>query len=131
MLSSRMQLMRISSRITKLIACCWGESFPFYYVTEYPKSGGSWLADMIADYLQIPRPVHYHLPLSFTCVIHNHWGYSPRLRRVFYLYRDGRDVVVSDYFFINRQSIIHILHRTPCGGYSFCHSSNTTNRIGT
>ena len=102
MLSSRMPLMRISSRITKLIACCWGESFPFYYVTEYPKSGGSWLADMIADYLQIPRPVHYHLPLSFTCVIHNHWGYSPRLRRVFYLYRDGRDVVVSDYFFINR-----------------------------
>jgi len=76
----------------------WGETFPFYYVMEYPKSGGTWLAQMIADYLQIPRPQKPIFPIGFRSVIHGHWSYSPRLRRVFYLVRDGRDVVVSSYF---------------------------------
>jgi len=36
-------------------------------------------------------------PLALPCVIHNHWKYDQRLRRVLYLYRDGRDVMVSLY----------------------------------
>jgi hypothetical protein len=34
-----------------------------------------------------------------SAVLHNHWAFSPKLRRVFYLYRDGRDIMVSYYFF--------------------------------
>jgi hypothetical protein len=75
-----------------------GEAFPFYYVMEFPKSGGSWLADMIADYLQVPRPVKSVLPIGTQAVIHGHWSYTPGLRRVFYIHRDGRDVAVSMYF---------------------------------
>ncbi|WP_197531133.1 sulfotransferase domain-containing protein [Posidoniimonas corsicana] len=93
---------RFGTRSTRFVGEFWGESFPFYYVTEFPKSGGTWLAKMVADYLQIPKPTHTVFPMGCSCVIQNHWKYSPRLRRVFYLYRDGRDVCTSAYFHVLR-----------------------------
>lgn len=97
-MSARLTMQRAAILVTRYVGMYFGERFPFYYVMEYPKSGGSWLADMIADYLQIPRAVQPVLPIGFRSVIHGHWGYSPRYRRVVYLYRDGRDVAVSMYF---------------------------------
>lgn len=97
-MSLRSNMQRISSHTTRLVGKHFGEEFPFYYLMEFPKSGGSWLADMIADYLQIPRPVHFVFPIGCTAVIHGHWSYTPGLRRVFYMSRDGRDVAVSMYF---------------------------------
>ena len=96
---------RVSNRLTRQIALRWGETFPMYVVSEYPKSGGTWLGRMVADCLEIPLPRHTNLPLAMTCVVHNHWGYDPRLRRCIYLYRDGRDVMVSFYF--HRMRWIH------------------------
>ena len=90
--------------MTRWIGICCGETFPFYYVSEHPKSGGSWLAKMVADYFQLPFPQFYSLPLSFSCVILNHWEYHPRMQRVFYLYRDGRDVMVSYYFHLTHMA---------------------------
>ncbi len=90
---------RIANKTTKFIGVYWGESFPFWYVSEYPKAGGTWFSRMVADYLDIPMPQYTIMPLGCQCVIHNHWMFSPRLRRVFYLYRDGRDVMVSFYFY--------------------------------
>jgi hypothetical protein len=52
------------------------------------------------------------MPLACQCVIQNHWLYHPGLRRVFYLYRDGRDVVVSHYFFLLRR-----IQRNPRGRF--------------
>lgn len=92
-------LMRIAPRITKVIAQRWGDRFPFWYVSEYPRSGGTWLAKMIASYLDLPVPQFAMAPIAFPAVIHNHWVVDRRLRRVVYLYRDGRDVMVSAYFF--------------------------------
>lgn len=89
---------RLAKKLTRWIGVNWGESFPFYYVSEHPKSGGSWLARMVSDYLQLPFPQYVRLPIAFRCVILNHWQYHPRMRRVFYLHRDGRDVMVSMYF---------------------------------
>ncbi len=89
---------RVAKRVTRWIGVHWGETFPFYYVSEHPKSGGSWLAKMVSDYLQLPFPQFTRLPIGFSCVILNHWRYDPRMRRAFYLYRDGRDVMVSLYF---------------------------------
>lgn len=89
---------RLAKDLTRLIAIRWGESFPFYYVSEFPKSGGTWLARMVSDYLQLPFPQFTILPLGFSCVMQNHWTYQRRLRRVFYLHRDGRDVMTSLFF---------------------------------
>jgi hypothetical protein len=91
-------LKRLANKATKVLGICRGDRFPYYYVTEYPKSGGSWLGCMLAEVLEVPFPRNPILPLGFSCVVHNHWRYNPRLRRVFYLYRDGRDVMVSLFF---------------------------------
>lgn len=107
-MSVRLNMQRVSMLTTRGVARYFGEAFPFYYVMEYPKSGGSWLADMIADYLQIPRPVQPVFPIGFRAVIHGHWGYSARLRRVVYLYRDGRDVATSMYF-----RALQLVHNSP------------------
>jgi hypothetical protein len=89
---------RVAKDATRLIGIHWGEAFPFYYVSEFPKSGGTWVARMVGDYLQLPFPQLTVFPLGFRCVVQNHWTHHPKLQRVFYVYRDGRDVMTS-YFF--------------------------------
>jgi len=89
----------LSSRLTRLISAYYGEAFPQYFVSEYPRSGGTWLANMLSDYLRCARPGKSVLPIACRAVLHNHWAYHPRLRRVVYLMRDGRDVMVSYYFY--------------------------------
>jgi len=95
---------RVANKSTKAIGIVTGPSAPYIYVAEYPKSGGTWLCRMVADALDLPFPQNPVLPLGFPCVVHNHWRYNPRLRRAFYLYRDGRDVMVS-FFFHRMRSI--------------------------
>ena len=95
-------LRRFGTRSTQLVAQLIGNRFPFYYVCEYPRSGGTWLGEMLAAYLDLPLPHQPLGPVLRSAVLHNHWGYSPRLKRVFYLYRDGRDVCTSMYFFCLR-----------------------------
>lgn len=75
-----------------------GEYFPFYYVVEYPKSGGTWLGKMCSTCLDVPFPQHPLLPIAFEAILHTHTGYEPRLKNVIYLIRDGRDVLLSFYF---------------------------------
>ncbi|MEM1353322.1 MAG: sulfotransferase domain-containing protein [Planctomycetota bacterium] len=53
----------------------------------------------MADYLRCARPGRSLLPLALRSVIHNHWDYHPKLKRTVYLYRDGRDVMTSMYFY--------------------------------
>ncbi|MDF1563933.1 MAG: sulfotransferase domain-containing protein [Deltaproteobacteria bacterium] len=70
---------------------------PLIFVTGYPKSGTSWACQLVADYLQLPFPQFYLLPIAFRAVVHGHELPHPA-RKSFYLMRDGRDVVVSEYF---------------------------------
>jgi hypothetical protein len=92
-------------------------------VTEFPKSGGSWLTSMLADVLGIPARDLYvdnsfktfdltnhpwylgdtSWELTESCLIKSHEWYGT-IRHNFpantlHLMRDGRDVVVSKYFF--------------------------------
>lgn len=97
-MSIRLVAEKLSAQATRWIAVRWGETFPLYYISEHPKSGGTWLAKMVSDYLQLPFPQHSLLPVGFSGVIQNHWRYHPALQRVLYLYRDGRDVMASLYF---------------------------------
>ncbi len=92
-------------------------------VTEYPKSGGSWVTSMLGDALSLPKRDIYigddykafnirkhpwyvgqtRLGLTESCVIKSHELPNSKLidfPAVFlHLVRDGRDVVVSRYFY--------------------------------
>ena len=90
----------ISNRITHQLAIWGGRFIPLLLVAEHPRSGGTWLAHMLADYLQIPFPKYLRRPTNFEAVVHTHLPYSPRLRRAVFVKRDGRDLVVSSYFYV-------------------------------
>lgn len=91
---------------------------PLYIVTEYPKSGGSWVSQMLSDYLGIPFPRNKR-PKFESSIMHGHYSYNPLLKNVFCVVRDGRDVMVSAYYHIFHQSDIfppevYELYRKRC-----------------
>ncbi|WP_133716049.1 sulfotransferase domain-containing protein [Methylocaldum gracile] len=92
-------------------------------LSEYPKSGGSWVVSMLGDALQLPKRDIYvrdgfnlfdiskhpwyesasSLDFPQSCIIKSHeLPKSPLIdfsACFFHLIRDGRDVVVSKYFY--------------------------------
>ena len=70
---------------------------PLYIVTEYPKSGGSWLCSMLSEYMNIPFPRNRRPNLT-SSIMHGHMSYSPLMRNVTCFFRDGRDVMISFYY---------------------------------
>ncbi len=60
---------------------------------------------MLSQILRAPFPQHNLFPIGCRAILHNHWGCSSRLKRVFYLHRDGRDVAVSSYFHYVRNAL--------------------------
>jgi hypothetical protein len=69
---------------------------PFYVVNEYPKSGGTWLSEMLAAALEIPYRRN-RSPRFERSVIHGHFLRPAGIRNVIVMWRDGRDVMVSWY----------------------------------
>lgn len=92
----------LAPKVTRLISARWSDQLGFWLVSEYPKSGGTWLARMLGDYLALPFPREYRLPIAMPAILHNHWASPPNSTRTVYIYRDGRDVMVSMYFHIMR-----------------------------
>ncbi len=72
---------------------------PLYLVTEYPKSGGTWFSQMLAECLGVPYPQN-RMPGLGRCVMHGHHLYHPSFRNVFCVVRDGRDALCSAYFHV-------------------------------
>lgn len=65
-------------------------------VNEYPKSGGSWLAQMLAGAMGLAFPRN-RLPGPGSCLMHGHYR-AVRVRvPTVMVWRDGRDVMVSLY----------------------------------
>lgn len=65
-------------------------------VCEFPKSGGTWLSQMLSEVLELPYPRNNRLPFS-QCIQHEHF-IGPTDYKTIVLVRDGRDVMVSAYF---------------------------------
>jgi len=65
-------------------------------VNEYPKSGGSWIAGMLGEALDMPFPRNRH-PTLRRCVLHGHALPGIGRPRSVIVWRDGRDVMVSWY----------------------------------
>ena len=76
---------------------------PKIVLTEHPKSGGTWVCRMIAEYLDIPFP-HNRLPPRCRCILHGHYLRVAAANDTIVMWRDGRDVVVSHYYY-------HLFHR--------------------
>lgn len=76
-----------------------GMSRPFadnLVVNEYPKSGGTWLSQMLSEALGLPYPRN-RLPMLGSCLMQCHVLNPFGMRNVVVIWRDGRDVMVSFY----------------------------------
>lgn len=71
--------------------------FPLYVVNEYPKSGGSWVGEMLSDALSVPFPRN-RFPMLRSSILHGHMMQSWNMHNVICVWRDGRDVLISQYF---------------------------------
>lgn len=70
---------------------------PFIVLTEFPRSGGNWIRDMLGDVLQLPVPRFACLPVTFAAIIHNHDHRRLVGHPTVYVLRDGRDVLLSHF----------------------------------
>lgn len=93
------ELRRVSARLTKTIAERYGMRIGMWFGAGYPRSGTTWLCNLMSSYLDLPFARHYRLPVFMPSVIHSHWLPSKRPPYSIYVVRDGRDVLVSRYFY--------------------------------
>ncbi len=81
------------------LAVLRGATRPFAHnviVNEYPKSGGSWLSQLLSETLQLPYPRN-RLPMVRSCLMQCHILNPTGMKNVVVIWRDGRDIMVSFY----------------------------------
>jgi|WetSurMetagenome_2_1015567.scaffolds.fasta_scaffold24439_2 hypothetical protein len=66
-------------------------------VNEFPKSGGTWLGQMLGSALGLPFPRNTW-PRLGPSILHGHYLDPFGMKRVVVMWRDGRDVMVSWYY---------------------------------
>jgi hypothetical protein len=69
---------------------------PLYIVNEHPKSGGTWVGQMLGQALKLPFPRN-QIPLLRSSIMHGHYLNPWGMKNVLVVWRDGRDVMVSWY----------------------------------
>jgi hypothetical protein len=69
---------------------------PLYVVNEFPKSGGTWVGQMLGRALGVPFPRN-RFPALRPSIMHGHYLDPRGMRNVVVAWRDGRDVMVSWY----------------------------------
>lgn len=80
---------------------------PLYIVNEFPKSGGTWVGQMLGRALDVPFPRN-RFPVFQTSVLHGHYLSRWGVKNAVAAWRDGRDVMVSWY---HQQLIPHEWNR--------------------
>ncbi len=69
---------------------------PLYVVNEFPKSGGTWVGQMLGRVLDVPFPRN-RFPILKPSIMHGHYLNPWGINNVVVVWRDGRDVMVSWY----------------------------------
>jgi hypothetical protein len=80
---------------------------PLYVVNEFPKSGGTWVGQMLGRALGVPFPRN-RLPVFRPSIMHGHYLSPWGIKNAVVVWRDGRDVMVSWY---HQQLIPHEWNR--------------------
>jgi hypothetical protein len=93
------ELRRLSARTTKVLAERFGARLGMWFGAGYPRSGTTYLCNLMSSYLDLPLVRLHRLPVLMPCVLHSHWLPSRRTQRTIYVVRDGREVIVSRYFY--------------------------------
>ena len=83
-------------------------------VNEYPKSGGTWLSQLISEIVGVPFPRNTY-PQYERCILHGHYKSNFMRKNIITLWRDGKDISVSFYYHClipngigNQALIIHV-----------------------
>ena len=69
---------------------------PLYVINEYPKSGGTWVGQMLGRALGVPFPRN-SFPVLRPSIMHGHYLSPWGMDNVVVVWRDGRDVMLSWY----------------------------------
>lgn len=91
---------RSNSALREIIARGYlSKIFSPLIVTEYPKSGGTWLSQMLSEVTGLPYP-RGRYPILKDSILHGCWLQPNDKFKTVVLMRDGRDVMVSYYYHI-------------------------------
>lgn len=101
-MSFKTRIRSISHHITWFLGTRFPSTIPLVFVVGYPKSGTTWACQLVADYLQLPHPRFSLLPIGCPAVVHGHERVWKRYAKCVYIIRDGRDALISQYFFLSR-----------------------------
>ncbi len=87
---------RVLSVHRLLLIRYFSERIPYYIVNEYPKSGGTWLCQMLSRSLGIPFPMNV-IPTVRPAIMHAHYLSLGIKKNIVIMWRDGRDLLISWY----------------------------------
>ena len=97
-------LIAASHHLTFFFGRHFPRTFPLVFVIGFPKSGTSWVCQLMADYLRLPFPQNSLFPIGFPAVVHGHETCSKSFPNPIYVVRDGRDAMTSLFFHVHGQS---------------------------
>lgn len=97
-----LRLRAVSHKVTWSLGTRFPDVFPLVFLVGYPKSGTTWMSQLVADYLQLPFPRFSYLPVGCPAVVHGHQGVWDSYPRTVYSLRDARDTMCSLYFMYAR-----------------------------
>lgn len=92
----------VAARATRQIVLWRGQQLGMYLGCGFPKSGTVWLCQLLSTAVGVPYPREYRSPIAMSAIVHAHWRYTRKVPPTAYIRRDGRDVMVSLYFFYVR-----------------------------
>ena len=93
-----------SHHLTFMLGRVFPRTFPLVFVLGFPKSGTSWVCQLVAEYMRLPFPQNSLFPIGFPAVVHGHEVVRPGFSNAIYVVRDGRDAMVSLYYHLQGQA---------------------------